>query len=180
MKTSHARFVRVSCILAILVISISQAGCTSCAEPKIESSIEKAQREYGEKATYDPVTNQELTLAEGQVLLVRLRFGVALASTPDGTYSVRIDNKRNGWYDRVDYTSSVGLGGDNPTKHNDFIFNAANFNKQMTQTEYYDPKDVDGEYVLTLSNSQGWEMQKRLTWENGAFYNGGTRYYEVP
>ncbi len=180
MKISRARLVRVLCILVILTISISPAGCSSCAEPKIESSIEKAQREDGEKNTYDPETNERLSLAEGQILLVRLRFGTALAAVPNGSYQVRIDNRRNNWYDEVEHIGSLGLGGTDTSKSNDFIFNATNFNKQTTQTEYYDPKDVDGDYILTLSNSQGWEMQKRLIWENGAFYNGGTRYYEVP
>ena len=180
MKTSSARLVQVLCILALLVIPVSSAGCSACEEEMPESSIEKAQREDAENNTYDPETNERLTLAEGQILLVRLRFGTALADVPNGSYQVRIDNRRNGWYDEVEHIGSLGLGGTDTSKSSDFIFYATNFNKQMTQTEYYDPKEVDGDYILTLSNSQGWEMQKRLIWENGAFYNGGTRYYEVP
>ncbi len=88
--------------------------------------------------------------------------------------------KRNNWYDEVEYIGSNGLGGEDHTDMNDFIFNETNFNIQTTQTQYYDPKDVDGEYILTTSNSQGWYMQKVLVWENGAFKNGGTRYYSVP
>jgi len=180
MRISRARLVRVLWIFVILIISLSPAGCDSCTDDMPEGVIEKSMRERAEKITYDPEANQELTLAEGQILLVRLRFGTALADVPNGSYKVRIENRRNNWYDEVEHFGSLGLGGAETSKFNDFIFNATNFNVQMTKPEYYDPKDVDGDYILTLSNSLGWEMQKRLIWENGAFYNGGTRLYEVP
>ena len=122
----------------------------------------------------------DFSLASGEVLAVRLRYGGALAEE-SAWYQVRLDNPRNGWYDYVEYSAELGLGGgeDETGNYHDYRFSAENFNRQLT-SENYDPQDVDGEYLLTITNSQGWSNETKLTAVGGRFEGSNIYVLEVP
>ncbi|MCE5190802.1 MAG: hypothetical protein LLG08_03455 [Actinomycetia bacterium] len=105
-------------------------------------------------------------LASGDVLSVRVNYGESAASQ----CQVRIDNDRNGWYDEVENwvddgspLGSIGQGRD------DYRFGAQNFNKQLTQSEHYDPADAEGEYRVTVSANDGYNTVVKVHWDGEKF-----------
>lgn len=78
----------------------------------------------------------------------------------------------------MEWIAENGLGGDEMNNHHDYDFTAENLNKQLTD-EHYDPETVEGEYIMTISNSQGWQLKKRITLAGGQFVPS-TAVFNVP
>jgi hypothetical protein len=182
------RFVGAALVVALLAVPLAGCGIVEdllggdtrdvdyTKELEGENTREENQRSQDEKAR---ASEPDLALKAGDILVVRLRYGGALAEGP-AWYKVRIDNPRNGWYDYVEYSSDLGLGGDEMgSNSHDYDFASENFNKQAT-AEGYDPKDVDGEYTMTISNNAGWSMDRKLSFKAGKFEQGDTFVYDVP
>ncbi|MBN2405327.1 MAG: hypothetical protein JXE06_07080 [Coriobacteriia bacterium] len=105
------------------------------------------------------------TLASGQVLSVRVNYGKSEASQ----CQVRVENERNGWYDEIEDTAEAGVLGSGEKKYGDYPFGFENFNRQLTQSEYYDPKDAKGEYRVTVTASTGYSATAKVTWDGERF-----------
>lgn len=115
-----------------------------------------------ENAKADP----DQVLASGDVLSVRVNYGSSTASQ----CQVRIDNDRNGWYDEVENwvdsgspLGSLGQGRD------DYSFGSTNFNRQLTQPEYYDPVHAEGEYRVTITANDGFSTVVKVVWDGEMF-----------
>jgi hypothetical protein len=104
-------------------------------------------------------------LASGEILSVRVNYGNSGATQ----CQVRIDNERNGWYDEVEFIAHAGSLGGADKMYDDYGFGATNFNGQLTQPEYYDPKDAVGEYRITITASTGYSSSTTVKWDGERF-----------
>jgi len=125
--------------------------------------LEEAAKDDQERAKAQAEPDQ--ALAAGDVLSVRVNYG----GSPASQCQVRIDNDRNGWYDEVEHLvdsgsplGSLGQGRD------DYTFGSTNFNRQLTQPEYYDPVDAEGEYRITVTANDGYSATAKVYWDGEA------------
>lgn len=115
-----------------------------------------------EKAKAEP----DQVLASGDVLSVRVVYGGSSASQ----CQVRIDNDRNNWYDEVEHQVADGTPlGRLGEGRDDYNFGSQNFNKQVTQTQYYDPADAEGEYRVTITANDGHNSVVKVHWDGKKF-----------
>jgi hypothetical protein len=162
-------------LLAILTltgcVTISMEGCSIGidGEDDKEKLVQEIQQlsEEAEKERRIPL-DEDIVLAEGQILKVRLHYGTDTLDS-EAWYKVRLDNPRNQWYDYVEWTAYNGFGA-SEKNYDDYDFGAVNFNKQKTD-KHYDPEDVGGQYIMTVSGSNGYHMEKILLWDSR--YNNG-------
>jgi len=160
-------------VLVYVVSILSMTGCVTISMEGCSLGIDEDETtEIGKElqANLEQVEEErrvdvdaDMVLAEGQILKVRLHYGDETLDT-EAWYKVRIDNPRNNWYDYVEWTAYHGFGG-GTKNYDDCDFYAENFNKQVT-SEHYDPADVDGIYIMTVSGSNGYQMEKNLTWDS--------------
>jgi hypothetical protein len=128
--------------------------------------IEQAAKQDAQ-ATPPPQVEPDQVLATGDVLSVRVDFGDSGASL----VRVRIDNDRTGWYDWIeDMCLADGCVLATELKsHQDFDFGSVNFNKQLEQPEYYDPKDVPGDYQVSVEANTGHSRDAVVRWDGEQF-----------
>ena len=126
--------------------------------------IEETAKDEEDRAKAQAEPDQ--VLASGDVLSVRVNYGGSSASQ----CQARIDNDRNGWYDEVEHLvdsgsplGSLGAGRD------DYTFGSQNFNRQLTQPEYYDPVDAEGEYRVTVTANDGYSTVVKVYWDGEKF-----------
>ncbi|MDY0339911.1 MAG: hypothetical protein RBS17_01695 [Coriobacteriia bacterium] len=110
-------------------------------------------------------------LAEGEIYRVKLTFGEAMLD--GGRYSVTMENPRSSWRDIVRWDCDSLAEYEEDYRFYESPFFSKNLNVQ-------DPPQMDGEYVLTISNGFGYTQSKTLTWSNGQFIDGGYAEYDVP
>lgn len=115
----------------------------------------------------------ELAAQSGVVLLVR---GFYPRNSPvERVFTVRIENPRNAWYDYVEWTISPSMPDSVGNTFNDFSLGFENFNKQITDTQNYDPKDAIGDYNLTVTSSAGLRREAILRWDGSTWAGQGQR-----
>ena len=154
-------------VLAMLITIVFLLGCDffqGADSAAIEDMADKARQmteEVEEQAKYRPEADQ--VLASGDVLSVRVNYGKSAASQCE----VRIDNKRNNWYDEVEFTVTGGTPlGDSVKPYDDFRFGSTNFNRQLTKPEHYDPKDAGGQYTITVTANDGYSATTTAFWDD--------------
>ena len=160
-----ARKHRVIASVGIAVVSMLLMGC-ALADLWVESSDSNFYEYTGEDAIKEEPKDEhaaeaDQVLASGQVLSVRINYGKSGATQ----CQVRIDNERNGWYDEIEDTAEAGVLGSGEKTYGDYPFGFENFNRQLTQPEYYDPKDAKGEYRITVTASTGYSATAKVTWD---------------
>jgi hypothetical protein len=115
-----------------------------------------------------PKENQaepDQALASGEVLSVRVNYGNSGAAQ----CQVRIENERNGWYDEVEFIAHAGSLGGADKMYDDYPFGSTNFNRQLTQPEYYDPEDAKGDYRITVTADTGYSATATVKWDGERF-----------
>lgn len=160
--------------LAMVAVALFLFGC-SLLETADSVGADKMREE--ERMRLDEIAKEEeaqeqakaepdQVLASGDVLSVRVNYG----ASPASQCQVRIDNDRNGWYDEVEYIvdsgSPLGSLGDG---RDDYTFGAENFNRQLTQPEYYDPVDAEGAYRITVTANSGYSTEVTVHWDGQKF-----------
>lgn len=157
-------------MLAMVATTLLLMGCSlletadSVGAEKMREE-ERIRLEETAKEQQDRVKAQaepDQVLASGDVLSVRVNYGGSTASQ----CQVRIDNDRNGWYDEVEnWVDSGAPLGSLGEARDDYRFGAYNFNKQLTQPEYYDPIDAEGEYRITVTANDGYRATAKVYWD---------------
>ena len=156
-------------VVGIVAVSMLLMGC-ALTDLFVESSDSNFYVYEGEDAiTQDPKSEYpaeaDQTLASGQVRSVRVNYGKSGATQ----CQVRIENERNGWYDYIEDIAHAGVLGSGEKMYGDYPFGSENFNRQITQPEYYDPKDAKGEYRITVTASTGYSATAKVTWDGERF-----------
>ncbi len=164
-----ARRHRVVIVVSILAASMLLMGC-ALLDLFVESSDSNFYEYEGEDAIKkDPPKEYQAepdqALASGEILSVRVNYGKSGAAQ----CQVRIDNERTGWYDEVEFIAHAGSLGSADGMYDDYPFGATNFNKQLTQPEYYDPEDAEGEYRITVTADTGYNATATVRWDGERF-----------
>ncbi len=161
-------------VLALIVVAFLSLGCTQFGLTFGEDSDDRyaeLQQRIDEDLAEQPEP-RDSRLAEGEIYRVHLTFGTAMSD--GGWYSVEIENPRNSWRDFVRWDCLTDITEfEEDYRNYDFPFMSDNFNAQ-------DPAQMDGEYILTVSNGFGYEELHTLTWSDGQFTDGGYAEYAVP
>lgn len=174
---------RATIVAGAMLVSTLLVGCDwfdFAADPYTETrrDRERAAQQWEEwnaqaaeqqkaQATPPPQVEPDQVLAAGDVLSVRVDYGDSGATLA----RVRIDNDRTGWYDWIEFMCHAdGCSLATELKsHDDFPFGSENFNKQLTQPEYYDPKDVPGDYQVTMEADTGHSRYAVVRWDGEQF-----------
>lgn len=160
--------------IAFLVgCTMSYEGCSDGYDG--DRDIEQMQKDINDGRNVQE--EKDITLAEGEILKVRLYYGKDTAEK-HAWYKVKLTNERNGWYDYVEYTAYHGFG-TSQNNYNDYTFTATNFNKQLTD-EHYDPDTAEGIYKMTITGSNGHYVERELYWRNGWNLNSPVMAFNVP
>jgi len=150
-------------------------GCDLFADPQAEAdreSVERFQQQMeADKRDQDKhKAEPDQVLASGDVLSVRVNYGDSGVSQ----CQVRIDNKRNDWYDEVEFwvDGEETLATEN-TKSQDYNFGSTNFNQQMTNEiknpKFDDKEDIKGDYRVTVTASNGYAESLKVMWDGEQF-----------
>lgn len=160
--------------LVMVVVSLFLLGCSlletadSVGAEKMREEervrLEEMAKDDEDRAKTEAEPDQ--VLASGDVLSVRVNYG----GSPASQCQVRIDNDRNGWYDEVEHMVDSGTPlGELGQGRDDYTFGSQNFNRQLTQPEYYDPIDAEGEYRITVTANDGFSTVVKVHWDGEKF-----------
>ncbi len=164
---------RRAAVAGIMLASLLLFGCDffdgfseSGGSRDVEKLREETRRELEEmNRQLEHEAEADQALASGEVLSVRVNYGNSGATQ----CQVRIDNERNGWYDEVEFIAHAGSLGGPGKMYDDYGFGATNFNRQLTQPEYYDPEDAAGEYRITVTAGTGYNATAKVSWDGERF-----------
>lgn len=165
-----------TCLIAL--ISLSLTGCTD-KEYDEEAPINSNVKQIIEDQGYRPNENvPEPVLAEGQVLNIRLVYGIDEKDEDDDEwYMVELTRDGSRWHDMV---KIQGLRRSAQRHWDDYTFSANNFNWQI-EMEQYGTDTLDGVYFLTITSSNGYRQNYNLNWKNGRWTNiESARTFYVP
>lgn len=154
----------------VLVVSLVFLGCSlldTADSVGVEKMREEERMRLDEASKDDEARSKakaesDQVLAEGDVLSVRVNYGESTASQ----CQVRIENERNGWYDEVEHIVETGSPlGSLGSGRDDYTFGSSNFNRQLTQPEYYDPDDAKGDYSIIVTANDGYHAVVKVYWD---------------
>lgn len=158
-------------ILCALVLMIG------CGDPrKIDKyGYEELEGDYANAG--DNVPPQKL--AEGQILSIRLVYAInEKDELDDEWYKVELSKKDSKWKDMV---MIQGIGRSKERHYDDYYFFSSNFNAQLNPAYGYNSQSLDGEYLITITNSSGYNRQEQINWADGGWTNAdGAIMFSVP
>jgi major membrane immunogen (membrane-anchored lipoprotein) len=109
----------------------------------------------------------DLTLADGQILAVRLVYDPEEESSDTDWYKVQLSRIGKAWKDSV---KIEGIIRSKNRHYDDYVFSAKNFNWQV-EKEQYDINTLNGEYEITIQGSNGYNKTYKLHWADGYWTN---------
>lgn len=170
----HSRADRSLVVVLVAIVAIVLMGCSlletadsvGAEKMREEERIRLDEMEADEKSKAKAQAEPDQVLASGDVLSVRVNYGGSTASQ----CQVRIDNDRNNWYDEVEHNVADGTPlGRLGEGRDDYTFGSKNFNGQVTQPQYYDPADAEGEYRVTVTANDGYSTVVKVHWDGSQF-----------
>jgi hypothetical protein len=109
----------------------------------------------------------DLTLADGQILAIRLVYDPEEESSDTDWYRVQLSRVGKNWKDSVKIEGIIR----SKTRHyDDYVFSSKNFNWQIEKKEY-GIDTLNGDYEVLIQGSNGYNKIYKLHWADGFWTN---------